>query len=618
MADLHALVAGRRTPPPARSASAWAPSPAGELLRRATRCPAAGTVLAATFWHGRAGAGRAGGRAHPAARPARTSRGDGYAVRRDRRRGYLLLVSDGLGHGPLAARRHRGGAGRVPRRRRRSPPAALLARAAPRACRTPGAPPSPSPTLDAGGRPAAPTPASATSPAGSSARRPQPRAGVACPASPATTCRTVRECDYPLEPGAWLVMHSDGLTDKWDVADYPGLLAAPRWWSPPPCCATPACAATTPACWSAGWCRDDRATQLLRRCDVARASTTSSSSGSAAARWPPRSASTSQDQVRVATALSEVARDAARPPAAADVSFALDRARPAARDRRDRRPRRPGRRRRSAAASTPRRRLMDHGRGRRRPTAGDRRHARQPSRPAGALDADRASELAAPAAPAASPAAPLRRAAPRRTASWSRRSTRCRPQRDELRPGQRRAGGDQPRRDGALRRALRRAGGDQPGRGRALRRARRQEPASCARRARPRAGSWPTSATSCAPRATPSSAWPGCCSTPPPSRSPTEQRHQVELIRGQRRGPAPAGQRAARPGQGGVRPDRAGRRRRSTCAPLFGELRGTHRAAGDPARAWSWSSSRRRRRRRRCAPTRRCCGRCCATCSATR
>ncbi|MEK8108571.1 SpoIIE family protein phosphatase [Micromonospora sp. M12] len=34
---------------------------------------------------------------------------------------------------------------------------------------------------------------------------------------------TIREYDYPFGPGARLVMHSDGVVDRWRLADYPGL-----------------------------------------------------------------------------------------------------------------------------------------------------------------------------------------------------------------------------------------------------------------------------------------------------------------------------------------------------------------------------------------------------------
>jgi anti-sigma regulatory factor (Ser/Thr protein kinase) len=37
--------------------------------------------------------------------------------------------------------------------------------------------------------------------------------------------RAVREFTYPVEPGDLVVMHSDGVTDKWRLTDYPGLAA---------------------------------------------------------------------------------------------------------------------------------------------------------------------------------------------------------------------------------------------------------------------------------------------------------------------------------------------------------------------------------------------------------
>lgn len=37
--------------------------------------------------------------------------------------------------------------------------------------------------------------------------------------------RVIREYEYPLEPGATVVLHTDGLTDRWDIATYPGLLS---------------------------------------------------------------------------------------------------------------------------------------------------------------------------------------------------------------------------------------------------------------------------------------------------------------------------------------------------------------------------------------------------------
>ncbi|WP_433384904.1 ATP-binding SpoIIE family protein phosphatase [Actinoplanes sp. CA-142083] len=36
--------------------------------------------------------------------------------------------------------------------------------------------------------------------------------------------RQIRQYDYPIEPGAVVLMHSDGVVDRFDMADYPGLL----------------------------------------------------------------------------------------------------------------------------------------------------------------------------------------------------------------------------------------------------------------------------------------------------------------------------------------------------------------------------------------------------------
>jgi len=37
--------------------------------------------------------------------------------------------------------------------------------------------------------------------------------------------RSLREFDYPLPDGALVILHSDGLTERWDLAEYPGLAA---------------------------------------------------------------------------------------------------------------------------------------------------------------------------------------------------------------------------------------------------------------------------------------------------------------------------------------------------------------------------------------------------------
>jgi hypothetical protein len=35
--------------------------------------------------------------------------------------------------------------------------------------------------------------------------------------------RKVQEFTHPCAPGALIILHSDGISDKWDLASYPGL-----------------------------------------------------------------------------------------------------------------------------------------------------------------------------------------------------------------------------------------------------------------------------------------------------------------------------------------------------------------------------------------------------------
>jgi Stage II sporulation protein E (SpoIIE) len=37
--------------------------------------------------------------------------------------------------------------------------------------------------------------------------------------------REIREFEYRLPPGAVVVLHTDGVTDRWDLAAYPGLVS---------------------------------------------------------------------------------------------------------------------------------------------------------------------------------------------------------------------------------------------------------------------------------------------------------------------------------------------------------------------------------------------------------
>jgi anti-sigma regulatory factor (Ser/Thr protein kinase) len=60
---------------------------------------------------------------------------------------------------------------------------------------------------------------------GGAARNGSERRGmVSLPGIAGHQRRSVREFSYPVEPGDLVILHSDGVTDKWRLADYPGLL----------------------------------------------------------------------------------------------------------------------------------------------------------------------------------------------------------------------------------------------------------------------------------------------------------------------------------------------------------------------------------------------------------
>ena len=59
--------------------------------------------------------------------------------------------------------------------------------------------------------------------------------------------RTLRQYEYTCRRAAVVVFHSDGLSERWDITSYPGLVARSPPSSPPRCCATRARAGTTPA-----------------------------------------------------------------------------------------------------------------------------------------------------------------------------------------------------------------------------------------------------------------------------------------------------------------------------------------------------------------------------------
>ncbi|MCB7136125.1 ATP-binding SpoIIE family protein phosphatase [Cellulosimicrobium marinum] len=141
--------------------------------------------------------------------------GDAFAVRHDEH-GPSLLVADGLGHGPLAAVAS-DAAVRAFLDAPAGPPVAVLQRvhaalggtrgAAVAVARVVGD------VLEYAG----------LGNISGSVTGTRARGLVSHPGIAGSHGRSLRGTTYAVEPGDVVVMHSDGLTDRWSLADYPGL-----------------------------------------------------------------------------------------------------------------------------------------------------------------------------------------------------------------------------------------------------------------------------------------------------------------------------------------------------------------------------------------------------------
>ncbi len=196
----------------------------GSILRQADwadlhSVPGKGTVLVAQVWPG------------PPPPPAWAAGlvrpmtgepvcGDAYAVREiDGRR--QVMVCDGLGHGRLAeaaAQAAVRGFGTAPA----APPAAVVEVLHRLLGRTRGAALAVA-ELDAGARVL--RYAGLGNISGTILSADGRRGLVSLPGIAGHQRRQIREYEYPLAPDAVLLMHSDGVVDRWSPADYPGLLA---------------------------------------------------------------------------------------------------------------------------------------------------------------------------------------------------------------------------------------------------------------------------------------------------------------------------------------------------------------------------------------------------------
>jgi anti-sigma regulatory factor (Ser/Thr protein kinase) len=189
----------------------------GAIVRQASwfdgySLPGKGTVLAVQIWPAEpALPSWAGALTRPLT--GETVSGDGYAVRIADGR-HQVLVSDGLGHGPLAAAATEAALAAF-RNAPAGPPATVVGHLHRSMSHTRGA------ALAVAEL--APT-AGMLHYAGLVVEGDGHRRGlVSLPGIAGHQRPTIREYDYPLGPGARLVMHSDGVVDRWRLTDYPGL-----------------------------------------------------------------------------------------------------------------------------------------------------------------------------------------------------------------------------------------------------------------------------------------------------------------------------------------------------------------------------------------------------------
>ncbi|MGA3562173.1 ATP-binding SpoIIE family protein phosphatase [Melissospora conviva] len=195
----------------------------GAIARQASRLdgysrPGRGTVLAVQIWPQQPEPPAwAGGLVRPLT--GETVSGDGFAVRQVAGR-RQVLVSDGLGHGPLAAAATAAAISAF-----HTAPAAGPAQVVEHLHRAM------SHTRGAAVAVAELDSASATlryaglgNITGRITGDGTSRGLVSLPGIAGHQRRSVREYDYPLGAGALLVMHSDGVADRWQLDDYPGLL----------------------------------------------------------------------------------------------------------------------------------------------------------------------------------------------------------------------------------------------------------------------------------------------------------------------------------------------------------------------------------------------------------
>jgi len=193
----------------------------GAIRRAADFCavfslPGRGTAVAARF-HARRGDLGPGGWAG-LIRPIgdELECGDNYIAHRTEA-GITAMLCDGLGHGPLAATASRAAVA-VLREAPEAEPAVLLRRVHERLARTRGG----AVAIAAIG-PQSVAFAGLGNVAGWILSGPERQGMISVPGIAGHQARTIRQYSYARPPGAAVILHSDGLSSRWNAADLPGL-----------------------------------------------------------------------------------------------------------------------------------------------------------------------------------------------------------------------------------------------------------------------------------------------------------------------------------------------------------------------------------------------------------
>ncbi|MFI6515537.1 SpoIIE family protein phosphatase [Spirillospora sp. NPDC050679] len=152
-------------------------------------------------------------------KPGQQVCGDGYAVHTGEGVTHVMLC-DGLGHGPLAERASQEAVRAVRRRDPAAGPAELLRDVHRALAPTRGGAVSVAEVDFAAGRVRY---AGLGNVAGWIVTPDGRRGMISTPGIAGHEARTIREHVYDLPPDATVVLHSDGLTERWNPADYPGL-----------------------------------------------------------------------------------------------------------------------------------------------------------------------------------------------------------------------------------------------------------------------------------------------------------------------------------------------------------------------------------------------------------